>query len=50
VPNIDTFYTYFELQKQPKKIKVDGIDLFAQYGSCTFMAKRFQEGERLEIS
>ena len=21
VPNIDTFYAYFELQKQPKKIK-----------------------------
>jgi hypothetical protein len=49
-PNVDTFCTYYELQRQPKKVKVDGVELVAQYGSCTFMAKRQQEGSRLEIS
>jgi hypothetical protein len=38
------------LQRQPKKVKVDGVELVAQYGNCTFMAKRQQEGSRLEIS
>jgi hypothetical protein len=40
-PDIDTFYAYYELQKQPKKVMVDGVELVAQYGSCTFVAKRF---------
>jgi hypothetical protein len=41
-PDIDTFCAYYELHKQPKKVMVDGVELVAQYGSCTFMAKRFQ--------
>jgi hypothetical protein len=40
-PDIDTFCAYFELQKQPKRMTVDGVELVAEYGSCTFMAKRF---------
>jgi hypothetical protein len=34
------FCTYYELQKQPKKVKVRRVELVAQYGSCAFMAKR----------
>jgi hypothetical protein len=49
-PNIDMFCVYYELQKQPKKVKVDGVELITRCGSCAFMAKRFQEGECLEIS
>jgi len=49
-PDIDTFCTYYELQKQPKKVTVDGVDLMAQYGSYTFMAKRFQGNNKLELS
>ena len=37
-PHLDTFCTYFELQRQPKKVGAQG--LVAQYGSCAFMAKR----------
>jgi hypothetical protein len=25
-PNVDTFCTYYELQRQPKKVKVDGVE------------------------
>jgi hypothetical protein len=28
-PNIDTFCAYYELQKQPKKLKVAGVELVA---------------------
>jgi hypothetical protein len=49
-PNVDTFCTYYELQRQPKKVKVDGVELVAQYGNCIFMVKRQQEGSHLEIS
>jgi hypothetical protein len=49
-PNIDTFYAYFEMQKQLKKVTVDGVELVAQYGSCTFMAKIFQGVNKLELS
>jgi hypothetical protein len=49
-PNVDTFCAYYELQRQPKKVKVDGVELYAQYGSCAFVAKRQQGGSRLEIS
>jgi hypothetical protein len=31
---------YYELQHQPKKVKVGGEELVAQYGNCAFMAKR----------
>jgi hypothetical protein len=47
---LETFCTYYELQWQPKKVKVGAEELVAQYGSCAFMAKRQQEGSRLEIS
>jgi hypothetical protein len=30
-PNVDTFCAYYELQRQPKKVKVDGVELYAQY-------------------
>jgi hypothetical protein len=53
-PDIDTFCTYFELQKQPKKFTLDGSKdgekVVAQYDSCTFMTKRFQGKEKLELS
>ena len=47
-PNIVTFYEYYELQRQPKRVG-EG-QLIAQYGSCTFMPKMNQQGEKLEIS
>jgi hypothetical protein len=50
VPSIDTFCAYYELQKQPKKVKVARVKLVAQYGSYAYMMKRSQEGARLEIS
>ena len=39
-PDLDTFCTYYELQRQPKK--VGDNEVIAQYGSCAFMAKRQQ--------
>ena len=48
VPNVGTFCEYYELQQQPKRVNED--QLVAQYGSCAFMPKRQQKGERLEIS
>ena len=47
-PYLDTFYTYYELRRQPKKVGED--ELIAQYGSCAFMVKRQQGESRLEIS
>ena len=51
---MDTFCTYYELQKQPKKKKEvrDGkeVEVTYQYGSCTFMSMRNQGVDRLEIS
>lgn len=54
-PNIDTFCTHYELQKQPKKFTLDGSKdgpkVVGQYGSCTFMVRRFQaEDSRLKLS
>ena len=53
-PDVDTFCTYYELQKQPKRKKEvrDGkeVEVTYQYGSCTFMSKRNQGVDRLEIS
>jgi hypothetical protein len=49
-PNVDTFCAYYELQRQPKKVKVGGEELVAQYGSCAFMVKMQQGDHRLEIS
>jgi hypothetical protein len=37
-PDIDTFYAYYELQKHPNKVKVEGVYHLAQYGSYAFMA------------
>jgi hypothetical protein len=39
-PNFDTLCTYYELQRQPKRVKVGREEFIAQYGSCAFMAKR----------
>ena len=51
---MDTFCAYYELQKQPKKKKEmrEGkeVEVIYQYGSCTFMSKRNQGVDRLEIS
>ena len=47
-PNNGTLREYYELQRQPKRVG-EG-QLIAQYGSCTFMPKRNQKGEKLEIS
>lgn len=49
-PDLDTFCAYYELQRQPKWGKVDGIEVEFQYGSCAFMAKRSQKDGGLEIS
>ena len=51
VPHIDTFCSYFELQRQPKKVKnAEGEVFIAQFGSCAFMARRTMPGARCEIS
>ena len=47
-PNVGTFYEYYKLQRQPKRVGKD--QLVAQYGSYTFMLRRAQKGEKLEIS
>ena len=47
---MDTFCAYYELQQQTKKVMVEKIAFEAQFGSCTFMAKRSQKEEKLEIS
>lgn len=49
-PDLDTFCTYYELQQQPKKVKSGEIELEAQFGSYTFMAKRLQKDGGMEIS
>ena len=50
---MDTFCAYYELQKQPKKKKdvQEGkeVEVTDQYGSCTFMSKRNQGVDRLEL-
>lgn len=48
--DLDTFCAYYELQCQPKRGRVDGVDVEYQYGSCAFMAKRSQKDGGLEIS
>ena len=51
VPHIDTFCSYFELQRQPKKVKdAEGVECIAQFGSCAFMPRRTMLGARCEIS
>jgi len=51
MPHIDTFCSYFELQRQPKKVKdAKGVDCIAQFGSCAFMSRRTMPGTRCEIS
>lgn len=47
-PDIDTFLEHYELQKMPKAFGERKIK--AQFGGCTFIAKRRQALERLEIS
>ena len=49
-PDLDTFCVYYELQHQPKKAKVDGVEVVYRYASCAFMAKRVQKEGGLEIS
>lgn len=46
-PDIDSFCSFYELQKQPKKTK-EG--LICQYDSCSFFPQRKQAEPRLEIS
>ena len=48
--DFDTFCTYYELQRQPKKAKDDSVEVEYQFVSCTFMAKRAQKDGGLEIS
>ena len=49
-PDLDTFYAYYELQRQPKKGKVNGEEVEYQFASCTFMEKRGKNDGGLEIS
>jgi hypothetical protein len=39
-PDLDMFCTFYELQRQPKRAKVSGVDVEYQFASCAFMAKR----------
>jgi hypothetical protein len=48
--DLDTFCAYYELQRQPKKGNVDGVEVVYQFASCAFMAKRSQKDKGLEIS
>ena len=50
LPDLDTFCVYYELQRQPKKAKVGGVEVEYQFTSCAFMAKRAQKDGGLEIS
>lgn len=47
---MDVFYERYELQRQPKKKMIDGVEAEAQYGSCAFMPRRQQKEPRLEPS
>ena len=49
-PDLDKFCAYYELQRQLKKAKVDGVEVEYQFASCAFMAKRAQKDGGLEIS
>ena len=49
-PDLDTFCVYYELQHQPKKAKVDGVEVEYRFASCAFMVKRVQKEGGLEIS
>lgn len=49
-PDLDTFCAYYELQRQPKKVEVDGVKTELQFASCAFMVKRSQKYGGLEIS
>ena len=51
MPHIDTFCSYFDIQRQPKKVKdAEGVDCIAQFGSCALMPRRTMPGPRCEIS
>jgi hypothetical protein len=51
VPHIDTFCSYFELQREPKKVKnVEGEEFIVQFGSYAFMSRHTMPGVRCEIS
>jgi len=51
VPYIDTFCSYFELQRHPKKVKnAEGEDCIMQFGSCAFMPRRTMPDARCMIS
>lgn len=49
-PDLDTFCAYYELQRQPKKTRVGGVELEYQFASCAIMAKRSQKEGGMEIS
>lgn len=44
-PDADCFFDHYELQNQLKKVKVDGERRNAQFGSCTFIAKKRSKGQ-----
>jgi len=48
--DLDTFCAYYELQCQPKKAKVDSVEVEYQFASYAFIAKRAQKDGGLEIS
>ena len=49
-PNLDMFCAYYELQRQPKKVRVEGVEVEYQFASYTFMVKRGQKDGGLELS
>jgi hypothetical protein len=50
-PDVDCFFNHYELQYQPKAVKVNGERRLAQFGSCTFIPKVRAKGkENLRIS
>jgi len=49
-PTLIHFCAYFELQKQPKKVKSAKGEFIVKYGSYTFVPNRTLAGDRLEMS
>lgn len=48
--DLDTLCAYYKLQRQPKRVEVNGVKIELQFASCAFMAKRSEKDGGLEIS
>jgi hypothetical protein len=45
VPSSDGFMKCYELHYQPKKMEVDGGEMFQQFGYLNFHGRHYQGGE-----